>query len=352
MIEGLLGGGALDAVVLDRVVAASEGNPLFAEQLLGMLVDEHLLSLEEGTWRFTEEFSEINVPPTIQALLASRLDTLESSERSVIEPASVVGYVFPEEAVTALAPPEVAPRVGSELATLTHKHLVRPVEDGADGAHRFHHIMIRDTAYDGILKRARADLHTRFVAWADLANRDRMVEFEEILGYHLEQAWTYLSELGPLDERGREIGEEGARRLASAGRRAFGRGDIPGAASLLGRAAALLPRRASGPARCVARLRRGAPPDRAASTTRSRCWTRPHGTPGSHRFPRPGRRSPGCSSVFARAVPASGGANASRRRSRRRCGSSSAPGTRRAWRRPTGCSRWSAGTACRFGDCR
>ena len=115
------------------------------------------------------------------------------------------------------------------------------MEDGADGAHRFHHIMIRDTAYDGILKRARADLHTRFVAWADLANRDRGVEFEEILGYHLEQAWRYLSELGPLDERGREIGEEGARRLASAGRRAFARGDMPGAASLLGRAAALLP---------------------------------------------------------------------------------------------------------------
>jgi class 3 adenylate cyclase/tetratricopeptide (TPR) repeat protein len=241
MIEGLLGGGSLDTAVLDRVVAASEGNPLFAEQLLGMLVDEHLLELDGDAWRFTDELAEITVPPTIQALLASRLDTLESSERSVIEPASVVGYVFPEDAVTALAPPDVAPRVGSELATLAHKHLIRPVEDGGDGAHRFHHIMIRDTAYDGILKRARADLHARFVAWADLANSDRMVEFEEILGYHLEQAWTYLSELGPLDERGREIGEEGARRLASAGRRAFARGDIPGAASLLGRAAVLLP---------------------------------------------------------------------------------------------------------------
>ena len=74
-----------------------------------------------------------------------------------------------------------------------------------------------------------------------MANRDRGAEFEEILGYHLEQAWTYLSELGPLDERGREIGEDGARRLASAGRRAFARGDIPAAATLLGRAAALLP---------------------------------------------------------------------------------------------------------------
>jgi class 3 adenylate cyclase/tetratricopeptide (TPR) repeat protein len=241
LIGGLLGRGSLDAAVLDRVVTASEGNPLFAEQLLRMLVDEGAVEELDGTWRFTEELSAVHVPPTIQALLASRLDTLAGSERSVIEPASVVGYVFAEDAVAALAPPDVSPRVRTELSTLAQKHLVRPVEDGAEGAHRFHHIMIRDTAYDGILKRARADLHTRFVAWADLANRDRGVEFEEILGYHLEQAWRYLSELGPLDERGREIGEDASRRLASAGRRAFARGDIPGAASLLGRAAGLLP---------------------------------------------------------------------------------------------------------------
>ena len=124
---------------------------------------------------------------------------------------------------------------------LAQKHLVHPVEDGDEGAHRFQHIMIRDTAYDGILKRARADLHERFVVWADGVNRDRGAEFEEILGYHLEQAWTYLSELGPLDDRGRAIGEDGARRLASAGRRAFARGDVRAAVTLLGRAAALLP---------------------------------------------------------------------------------------------------------------
>jgi tetratricopeptide (TPR) repeat protein len=100
--------------------------------------------------------------------------------------------------------------------------------------------MVRDTAYDAILKRTRADLHERFVAWADVANQDRGVEFEEILGYHLEQACKYLSELGPLDDHGRAIGGDGSRRLASAGRRAFARGDIPGAVTLLGRAAALL----------------------------------------------------------------------------------------------------------------
>ena len=241
MIQGLLGGGELDESVVERVVEAAEGNPLFAEQLLRMLTDEGLLELQDGTWRGTSDLSEIHVPPTIQALLASRLDTLSTEQRSVIEPASVVGYEFAEGAVTALAPPDISPRVRGELTTLGNKHLVRPVEDGDEGMHRFHHIMIRDTAYDGILKRARADLHARFVAWADLVNKDRATEFEEILGYHLEQAWTYLSELGPLDERGREIGQEGSRRLAAAGRRAFARGDIPSAVALLGRAVALLP---------------------------------------------------------------------------------------------------------------
>ena len=112
--------------------------------------------------------------------------------------------------------------------------------------------MIRDTAYDGILKRARADLHTRFVAWADLANRDRGVEFEEILGYHLEQAWTYLSELGPLDERGREIGEDG----------------VP--APRLGRPARVRARRHSR-RRIAARPRRGPPPARASRAARGCC---------------------------------------------------------------------------------
>ena len=241
MVESLLGGGTLHAETLERIVAAAEGNPLYAEQLLTMLTDEGLIERRNWEWVPTDEITELHVPPTVQALIAARLDTLSGSERSVIEPASVVGYLFVENAVAALTPPDVTPQVPTELTTLVHKHFVQRIENGDEGAHRFEHIMIRDTAYDGILKRARADLHERFVAWADGVNRDRAVEFEEILGYHLEQAWTYLSELGPLDDHGLAIGENGSRRLASAGRRAFVRGDNTAAAALLGRAAALLP---------------------------------------------------------------------------------------------------------------
>ena len=111
-----------------------------------------------------------------------------------------------------------------------------------DPIYRFHHHLVRDTIYNGLLKRTRATLHVDFVRWADNINaeRDRGLEFEEILGYHLEQAQRYLGELGPLDEKAREIGRDGARRLASAGRRAFARGDMHAAANLLRRAVALL----------------------------------------------------------------------------------------------------------------
>ncbi len=240
--EHLLGMTDLDAAIRDRIVAAAEGNPLFIEQLLSMLIDDDVICFEDGSWRLAAEIETISVPPTIHALLAARLDGLGADERAVVEPASVIGHVFVQDAVRHLAPERVRPELGDHLGSLTDKQLVQVDSSRSDeNAFRFHHILIRDTAYDGILKRARATYHEQFVEWADSVNREGATEYEEILGYHLEQAHRYLSELGPLDDRGRAIGADGSRRLASAGRRAFARGDVPAAANLLGRAAALLP---------------------------------------------------------------------------------------------------------------
>ena len=108
-------------------------------------------------------------------------------------------------------------------------------------SYRFGHLMIRDAAYAGLLKRTRARLHEAFVAWADVANRasDRETEFEEILGYHMEQAYQYRVALAPLDYEAMAVGLDASRRLGSAGRRAVGRGDMPAAVNLLDRASKL-----------------------------------------------------------------------------------------------------------------
>lgn len=86
-------------------------------------------------------------------------------------------------------------------------------------------------------------MHVEFVKWADQvdAESDRGQEFEAIPGYHLEQAYRHLGELGPIDDTGVAIGRDGSKRLASAGRRAFQRGDLHAAVNLLRRAASLLP---------------------------------------------------------------------------------------------------------------
>ena len=191
--ENLLGNAELDSDVRARIVEAAEGNPLFVEQMLSMMVDEGALRQEDGRWVPVGSADEISVPPTIQALLAARLDLLGPEERAVIEAASVAGLVFPEDALHELVSDDVAGQLEKLIHSLCRKHLVQTgVESIGGGAHyRFAHVLVREAAYQGMLKRTRATLHERFVAWADRVNedRDRAVEFEEILGYHLEQAY-------------------------------------------------------------------------------------------------------------------------------------------------------------------
>jgi predicted ATPase len=244
IVDNLLGNTGLSKEVRNRIVAAAEGNPLFVEQMLSMLIDSRALRFEDGRWRRDESYHEIIVPPTIQALLEARLDRLVREVRVAVESASVVGLEFVKGAVEALAPESVRPGVGEHLATLTRKQFIDPALGAAsEPRFRFHHHLVRDTVYNGLLKRARANLHIDFVRWADKVNaeRDRALEFEEILGHHLEQAHRYLAELGPLDEKGLALGRDAARRLSNAARRAFARGDMRAAAGLYRRAANLLP---------------------------------------------------------------------------------------------------------------
>ena len=242
--ENLLGTTDLDAKVRAKIVEAAEGNPLFVEQMLSMLLDDGILERDDrGRWILIRDVGAITVPPTIQALLSSRLDRLGPIDRVVVERAAVIGQVFFRGAVEDLSPDEVRRHAGESLRSLTHRELVQPYESSFAGqeSYRFMHILIREAAYHGLLKRTRADLHVRFIDWLERVAPDRVLEFEEIRGYHLEQAFFTLQQLTPNDEAVWQIGVRGSGYLSSAGRRALARGDIPAAANLLRRASTLLP---------------------------------------------------------------------------------------------------------------
>lgn len=209
-----------------------------------MLIDRGALLEAGGRWVRGQAAVDIDVPPTIHALLEARLDQLGRAERATVEPAAVIGLEFPQAALSELAPEAVRPALNEHLAMLTRKQFVRlSMSVDASARYRFHHQLVRDTVYNGLLKRARAQLHIHFVRWADKVNadRDRALEFEEILGYHLEQAHGYLKELGPLDDQGLAIGRDAARRLSSSARRVYARGDLNAAVNLFRRAIALYP---------------------------------------------------------------------------------------------------------------
>jgi class 3 adenylate cyclase/tetratricopeptide (TPR) repeat protein len=245
LIENLLGHTHLPTEVEARLVSSAEGNPLFVEEMLRMLIDDGLLRRDDGHWVATGDLSHVRAPRTIQALIAARLDRLADEERAVMQRASVAGKVFYWGAVTELSPEDARDTVGGSLQTLLRKELILPESSpfAGEDAFRFSHILVHDAAYGSMPKRTRAELHERFASWLERAAGPRLSEFEEILGYHLEQAHRYLAELGPVDEHGLAVASAAASRLAAAGRRAFARGDMPAAESLLSRAADLLPER-------------------------------------------------------------------------------------------------------------
>ena len=243
LIQHLLKGGRLSDDARARIAAAAEGNPFFVEETLRMLVDDGLLVPLDGSWSLTGDLSTLSIPPTIHALLTARLDRLADEERAAIQRASVIGRVFWWDAVATMSPEQERPRVGASLQSLARKELIGPHRSELldEDAFRFAHILIADAAYRAIPKASRADLHERFAEWISSKTRGDAGEFDEFLGYHLEQAYAALRDLGQVDERAKALAERASVPLASSGRRAFARGDMPAAANFLTRALALRP---------------------------------------------------------------------------------------------------------------
>jgi class 3 adenylate cyclase len=208
------------AELRERIARAAGGNPLFVTEMIAMAAGAG---------------EEITVPATLKALLAARLDQLEATERGVLERGSVEGEVFHRGSVQALGPAETPVVPG--LAALVRRELIRPdrpLLPGDDGF-RFCHLLLRDAAYDALPKATRAELHERFAGWLDQYGGE-LVERDELVGYHLQQAHRYLEELGAPESQTEPLAERAAGFLASAGRRATVRGDYHTVARLMERA--------------------------------------------------------------------------------------------------------------------
>ena len=206
LISRLLDVDDLPADLRARVVLRSEGNPLFCEEFLRMLIDEGRVERVGDRWRATASAADVRVPESIHALLAARLDGLADGERRAMQVASIVGERFAASELRALAPDlELSPA----LAGLRRSGLVVEDRESREAdRYRFKHLLMRDVAYAVTPKAARADLHEAFGGSLERAVGDRRGEFAEILAHHAERAFTLSSEV----RAPREVVEPRARR--------------------------------------------------------------------------------------------------------------------------------------------
>ncbi len=175
----------------------AHGNPLFTEELVRMFVDQGVLREHEGAWQFIGPVTELSVPDSVQAVLSARLDELAGEEKRVAQEAAVIGRIFWDVIVAHLRD-RSADEVTAALRGLRIKELVAPrVPSTMAGASEwsFHHVLVRDVAYDSLPKTDRASLHLQVARWAESELGDRLDEYAELVASHTAAALRYQEEL-------------------------------------------------------------------------------------------------------------------------------------------------------------
>ncbi len=223
LLASLLERAVLPAETQQALLERAGGNPLYAEEFVRLLSDRGQLheAIEE-------------VPDSVQALIAARLDTLSPERKSLLQDASVLGKVFWAGALVEMGARE--PReVDLALHELARKELVRPARTSSmEGEHEygFWHLLVRDVCYSQIPRGARAARHRAAAAWIELKAGERVEDLAEVLAHHYLQALELTRAAGQA-EQAEELEASVRRYLALAGERALGLDTVQAEARLL-----------------------------------------------------------------------------------------------------------------------
>ena len=221
-----------------EVVRRAEGNPLYVEEFLRMLIDAGHVGKRDGRFVATASLAELELPPTLRGLIAARLDAAPPGVKRALQQAAVVGKTFWPEAIAAQGDPGA--RLEDLLLDAARRELVAELDErglGGGRAWTFRHILVRDVAYDSIPKEERSRAHDAFSRWLESAASARLDEYADIVTYHTEQAFLLAHELG--EPEAPTLGRRALDGLLSAGQRARQRSDAHAALAFFRRAAAV-----------------------------------------------------------------------------------------------------------------
>jgi class 3 adenylate cyclase/tetratricopeptide (TPR) repeat protein len=235
LLSLLLDRADVPAGLRETLLARAEGNPLYAEEFVRMLVERRLLVHEDGGW--TLRAGDVPMPESVQGIIAARLDALESDEKALVQAASVVGRTFLADALGAVA---TAPRdeVDRLLDALHRRGLFRRYRApaGAEREYVFHHALVRDVAYNQIPRARRAEKHLRAAEWLESFGRPE--DHAETAAHHYLAALAYVRAIGGSVE---SFSDRARAALRRAGDRALALNAYASAARFFGGALELSP---------------------------------------------------------------------------------------------------------------
>jgi class 3 adenylate cyclase/tetratricopeptide (TPR) repeat protein len=215
----------LPSAVLELVVGGADGNPFYLEELIKMLIDAQVIQPHEDAWRIDlSRLAAVHVPQTLTEVIQSRLDNLPPLERATLQLASVVGRVFWDQAIVELKGSAEEEKILGALEMLNHKDLIferQPPAFAGAREYTFKHHLLREVAYNAMLKRQRAACHLSAGDWLARACGEHRAE--------------YLPQIAEHFEKGGDPGRAAAT-LAEAGERALSLSALAEARSFFERA--------------------------------------------------------------------------------------------------------------------
>jgi tetratricopeptide (TPR) repeat protein len=163
----------------------AEGNPFFLEEIVNSLIEDGVLEHRDARWRLTKPLAAFDVPPTVQGVIASRLDRQDPHSRRLLQEAAVMGRTFLLPILREVT--ECQGIVDSHLSDLVESDLIRASSVEPDMTYLFKHALTREVAYGSLLRSERAVIHQQVAKVMERLFADRLPEFFETLAFHFKQ---------------------------------------------------------------------------------------------------------------------------------------------------------------------
>jgi tetratricopeptide (TPR) repeat protein len=215
LLETLLGGDAGLAPLKQLLIARTEGNPFFLEENVRSLVDDGVLAGKRGAYRLATTVEQVQVPATVRAILAARIDRLPAEDKNLLQMASIIGKDVPVAVLAAVAA-EPADVLFAGLARLQAAEFLYETRMYPDAGYTFKHALTHEVAYGSLLQERRRALHVRTVEAIESLYPERLAEHVERLAHHALRGEVWEKAVAFLQQAGTKAVQRSAHREATA----------------------------------------------------------------------------------------------------------------------------------------